>query len=274
VPAKKTRKSADGARYLLSADRKFRRLSLKKISARVKSARSKTRARSAAKAAAPSEPLMPAMHNSEHGNAPVALVLGGAVLFAVFVGVLWSSPAPVNATEHAVLAADVASVPAVHAEPPAAAPVVSPVVATPAAVNASPAPAAVTPAPKPAVVQTEVVKPRTEIVPLPVVARSSAPVEAQPEVVAASAAVDTVTISGCFDYDGKSAWLKDTSGVDAPKSRSWKSGFLKKRSPRIALVDGPTNASAYDGHQVSVTGVLVDREMHVSSLKSIAGNCE
>jgi hypothetical protein len=274
VPAKKTRKSADGARYLLSADRKFRRLSLKKISARVKGGRSKTRARSAEKAATPSEPLMPAMHNSEYGNAPVALVLGGAVLFAVFVGVLWSSPAPVNATEHApVLAADVASVRAVHAEPPAPPLVVSPVVATPAAVNASPAPAAVTPAPKPASVQTEVVKPRTEIVPLPIVARTSAPVEARPHVVPA-ATVDTVTISGCFDYDGKSAWLKDTSGLDAPKSRSWKSGFLKKRSPRIALVDGPTNASAYDGHQVSVTGVLVDREMHVSSLRSIAGNCE
>ena len=38
MPAKKTRKSADGARYLLSADRKFRRLSLKKISERVKNA--------------------------------------------------------------------------------------------------------------------------------------------------------------------------------------------------------------------------------------------
>ena len=275
MPAKKTRKSADGARYLLSADRKFRRLSLKKISASVKSARSKTRARSTAKAATPSEPLMPAMHNSEHGNAPVALVLGGAVLFAVVVGVLWSSPAPVNATESAaVLAADVASVPAVHAEPPAAAPVVSPVVSAPAAVNASPAPAAVTPAPKPTSVPTEVVRPRTEIVPLPVVARSSAPVEAQPEVVSAPAVVDTVTISGCFDHDGKSAWLKDTSGVDAPKSRSWKSGFLKKRSPRIALVDGPTNAAAYDGRRVSVTGVLTDREMRVNSISQIAGACE
>lgn len=267
MPAKKTRKSADGARYLLSADRKFRRLSLKKISARVKSARSKTRARSTTKAVTPSEPLMPEMHSSEHGNAPVALVLGGAVLFAVFVGVLWSSPAPVNATESAaVLAADVASVPAVHAEPPAPAP--------PAPVAAPPAPAAVTPAPKPASVPTEVVKPRTEIVPLPVVARSSAPVAAQPEVVSAPAAIDTVTISGCLAYDGKSAWLKDTSGVDAPKARSWKSGFLKKRSPRIALVDGPVNASAYDGRRVSVTGVLADREMRVNSISPIEGECE
>jgi hypothetical protein len=92
--------------------------------------------------------------------------------------------------------------------------------------------------------------------------------------VAAAAAVDTVTISGCLDFDGKSAWLKDTSGDDAPRARSWRSGFLRKRSSRIALVDGPSSAKAYDGRLVSVTGVLVDREMRVSSLKPIAGDCE
>jgi hypothetical protein len=92
--------------------------------------------------------------------------------------------------------------------------------------------------------------------------------------VAAVAPVDTVTISGCLDFDGKSAWLKDTSGVDAPRTRGWRSGFLKKRSSRIALVDGPTSAAAYDGRLVSVTGVLVDGEMRVSSLKPIAGDCE
>ena len=81
-----------------------------------------------------------------------------------------------------------------------------------------------------------------------------------------------VTITGCLDYDGKSAWLKETSG-DVPRSRSWRSGFLKKRSPRIALVDGPTNASAYDGRRVSVTGVLIDREMRVNSVHPIEGEC-
>jgi hypothetical protein len=81
-----------------------------------------------------------------------------------------------------------------------------------------------------------------------------------------------VTISGCLDFDGKSAWLKETSG-DVPRSRSWRSGFLKKRSPRIALVDGPTNASAYDGRRVSVTGVLIDREMRVNSVHPIEGEC-
>ncbi len=98
--------------------------------------------------------------------------------------------------------------------------------------------------------------------------------EAEAHSAVAAASIDTVTISGCLDFDGKSTWLKDTSGVDAPRTRSWRSGFLRKRSPRIALVDGPTSAEAYDGRLVSVTGVLVDREMRVSSLKPIAGDCE
>ena len=106
--------------------------------------------------------------------------------------------------------------------------------------------------------------------PLPARASASADVHSA----AAAASIDTVTLSGCLDFDGKSAWLKDTSGVDAPRTRSWRSGFLRKRSPRIALVDGPSSAEVYDGRLVSVTGVLVDREMRVSSLKPIAGDCE
>jgi hypothetical protein len=103
------------------------------------------------------------------------------------------------------------------------------------------------------------------------VAPPSSPVDASP---AAVKPLDTVTISGCLEYDGKSAWLKDASGADAPTTRSWRSGFLRKRSPRIALVNGPAGASTYDGRPVTVTGVLVDREMRVDSLKPSAGNCD
>jgi hypothetical protein len=275
VPAKKTRKPGDKARYLLSADRKFRRLSLKKISERVKSARRRTSARSSAKAATASQSPVPSVSDAASANAPVALVLGGAVLFAAVVGILWSSPSP-SATENAaVLSADVANEPAVPAKELVAtpAPEVPRVLEAPAprAPAASPAPAAVTV--KPASRPTEEGRVRTEIVPLPAATiPTSTSANANP--VAAATSVDTVTISGCLEHDGKSAWLKDASGTDAPRTRSWKSGFLKKRSPRIALVDGPTSTSAYDGHQVSVTGVLVDREMRVRSLKSIAGDCE
>jgi hypothetical protein len=101
-----------------------------------------------------------------------------------------------------------------------------------------------------------------------------APVAEAVRQAAAVEPVDSVTLSGCLEYDGKSAWLKDASGIDAPRTRSWRSGFLRKRSPRIALVNGPESASTYDGRRVVATGVLVDREMRVDSLKPTAGECE
>ena len=277
MPAKKTRQPGKTGKavYLLSADSKFRRLSLKKISERVKGARRRTRGRSIAKAATAGEPASTAARNPAPAKvASIALVFAGLFLLVTLVGASRPSASSVDAqvaaaqTENAaVLTADVASAPVVRAKPLTA----SPAANAPRAVNALPVPAAVNA--KATSQPTETAKARAEIAPAPAVpARSSALAEAHP--VAAAAPVDTVTISGCLDFDGKSAWLKNTSGVDAPRTRSWRSGFLRKRSSRIALVDGPSSAEAYDGRLVSVTGVLVDREMRVSSLKPIAGDCE
>ena len=276
MPAKKTRQPGKTGKavYLLSADRKFRRLSLKKISERVKGARRRTRGRSIAKAATAGEPASTADRNPAPAKvASIALVFAGLFLLVTLVGASRPSASSVDAqvaaahTENAaVLTADVASAPVVRAKPLTAAPAAKP----PRASNASPVPAVTaTATSRP----TETTKTRAEIAPAPPApARSSASAEVHP--VAAAAPVDTVTVSGCLDFDGKSAWLKDTSGDDAPRARSWRSGFLRKRSSRIALVDGPSSAKAYDGRLVSVTGVLVDREMRVSSLKPIAGDCE
>ena len=276
MPAKKTRQPGKTGKavYLLSADSKFRRLSLKKISERVKGARRRTRGRSIAKAATAGEPALTAARSPAPAKvASIALVFAGLFLLVTLVGASRPS-APVDAQvaaaqkeNAAVLTADVASAPVVRAKPLTT----SPAANAPHVVNALPVPAAVNA--KATSQPTETAKARAEIAPAPAVpARSSALAEAQP--VAAATPVDTVTISGCLDFDGKSAWLKNASGVDAPRTRSWRSGFLKKRSSRIALVDGPSSAEAYDGRPVSVTGVLVDREMRVSSLKPIAGDCE
>jgi hypothetical protein len=277
VPAKKTRQPGKTGKavYLLSADRKFRRLSLKKISERVKGARRRTRGRSIAKAATAGEPPSNAARNPAPAKiASIALAFAGLFLLVTLVGASWPSASSVDPqvaaaqTENAaVLTADVASAPVVRAKPLTA----SPAANAPRAVNALPVPAAVTSTATSR--PTETPEARAEIAPVPPSpARPSAPADAHSA--AAAASIDTVTISGCLDFDGKSTWLKDTSGVDAPRTRSWRSGFLRKRSPRIALVDGPTSAEAYDGRLVSVTGVLVDREMRVSSLKPIAGDCE
>jgi hypothetical protein len=84
-----------------------------------------------------------------------------------------------------------------------------------------------------------------------------------------------VTISGCLERSDETFRLKDTAGADAPKSRSWKSGFLKKGSASIAVVDASHRLKLPDhvGQRVSVTGSLVDREMQVRSLQRIAASC-
>jgi len=84
-----------------------------------------------------------------------------------------------------------------------------------------------------------------------------------------------VTITGCLAQDAETFQLKDTSGADAPKARSWKTGFLKKRSASIEVVDAANRLklSNHVGERVSVTGILVDREMHGRSLQRLAASC-
>jgi hypothetical protein len=85
-----------------------------------------------------------------------------------------------------------------------------------------------------------------------------------------------VTVTGCLESDDQILKLKDTTGLDAPTSRSWKTGFLKKRSASIDVTDtangvGLTN---HVGHRVALTGTLVDREMNVRSVRRIADSCK
>jgi hypothetical protein len=84
-----------------------------------------------------------------------------------------------------------------------------------------------------------------------------------------------VTITGCLEYANQTYRLKDTSGVDAAKSRSWKSGFFKKSSASIEIVDGTNRLQlpTHVGQRVSVTGLLVDREMQGRTLKRVAAGC-
>jgi hypothetical protein len=85
-----------------------------------------------------------------------------------------------------------------------------------------------------------------------------------------------VTITGCLELDEETFRLKDTTGVNAPKARSWKSGFLKKGSRSIEVVDASNRLKLpnHVGQRVSVTGVLVDREMQVRSLQRVAASCK
>jgi hypothetical protein len=84
-----------------------------------------------------------------------------------------------------------------------------------------------------------------------------------------------VTVTGCLERAGESFRLKDTSGAGAPKSRNWKSGFLKKGPATIDVVDAAHALKLADhvGRRVSVTGPLVDREMRARSLRRVASSC-
>jgi hypothetical protein len=84
-----------------------------------------------------------------------------------------------------------------------------------------------------------------------------------------------VTVTGCLERTNDAFRLKDTTGADVPKARSWKSGFLKKGSASIDVVDAAHAFRLADfvGRRVSVTGTLVDREMQVRSMRRISPTC-
>jgi hypothetical protein len=86
-----------------------------------------------------------------------------------------------------------------------------------------------------------------------------------------------VTITGCLEVsvDHDEFRLTDTDGAAAPKSRSWRTGFLKKRSAPVALI-APPDAMALQthvGHRVSATGVLTSHDLKVSTLRVVGPAC-
>ena len=90
------------------------------------------------------------------------------------------------------------------------------------------------------------------------------------------ASVDAITISGCLERDDEKFRLKDTEGESAPRSRSWKVGFLKRRNRSVDVVD-PRNRFKLENHlgeRVSATGVLIDGDMQLRSLRRISTSCE
>ena len=84
-----------------------------------------------------------------------------------------------------------------------------------------------------------------------------------------------VTITGCLKFDEETFWLADATGEDVLKSRSWKWGFLKRRSSNIEVIDAShrLSLSNYVDQRVTATGMLTKHEMRAQSLQRIAGSC-
>ena len=91
----------------------------------------------------------------------------------------------------------------------------------------------------------------------------------------AAAAPSSVTVSGCLERDDALFKLTDTSGTQAPKERSWKTGFVRKRNSDLDVVDAAKKLKLKDhvGHRVSVTGSVKDGEMRAASVRHLAASC-
>jgi hypothetical protein len=98
-----------------------------------------------------------------------------------------------------------------------------------------------------------------------------------PESVSTGTVVPPVTITGCLEIsvNEDSYRLINTEGVDAPKSRSWRTGFLKKRSASVVLIEPPDPQALQMqvGKRVAATGLLTSRELKVSSLRVVGPSC-
>ena len=138
--------------------------------------------------------------------------------------------------------------------------------------------AAVAAQPDSPAVQPPAVKPVRAIAGVP---RKKAPPKARDAETAGSAPApktaselpDAAMIEGCLEQTGQTFRLKDTTGEDAPKSRSWKSGFLKKGSRPVDVVDWNNRLKDHVGERISVSGMFVDGEMHVRSLRRVSPSC-
>ena len=105
---------------------------------------------------------------------------------------------------------------------------------------------------------------------------AAAPADAPAATTGVTAAAKTpVTVSGCLERTDEGFRLKETSGADAPKSRSWKSGFLKKSTATLDVVDPGRTLALGDhvGRRVSLTGTMTDREMRARSIRRL-GECK
>jgi len=138
-------------------------------------------------------------------------------------------------------------------------------VARKTAVSASPAKSAATSTARPVPVKSGV----TTVVTAPAPRSQKADEQA-------SIAPSIITISGCLEQDDERFQLRDASGQDAPKGRSWRSGFLRRSASTIDVIDQADrlHLPTYVGQRVSVTGTLVDREMQVRSVAIVSESCQ
>jgi len=261
---KHVKKPISSMRYLLSLDRKLKRLSLRKIGARVTGATSRRRStrvkRSRRTTTIKTARLNPSVWSTTAQRRAVVLMAFAVVAAVTLTG------APRQPFGRADESAAVA--PQMNAKPvtaPAVAPL-EPKVPLEPQVTIEPRKPTAYQAPVAVVAATAIASE-----PGPALTLLEGESTSQTDVQSATA----TTITGCVERDDETFRLKDAAGTDVPRSRSWKSGFLKRRPAAIELVDAADRLTlpTYVGQRVAATGVLVDRELQVRSLRRIAFSC-
>ena len=111
----------------------------------------------------------------------------------------------------------------------------------------------------------------------PKLSGSDASVRTAAAVVPTGTAGSPITITGCLEVsvDHDEFRLTDTDGVDVPRSRSWKTGFLTKKSAAVALVEPPSRLAlqTHVGRRVTATGLLSGHDLKVSALRFVGPPC-
>lgn len=262
MPVKKTRKPAAAVKYLLSGDRKLQRLSLKKIADRATKPKPRTRS-ARVKQPANGDAAAPTSPKLIGGR----LAVGGAVcLFAAAALLAARQPAvpdPASGSPAVDAAASSqAPVPAVNRDSNTTGTAATPRSSTSHIARPQAASPAIETSPGSAPVKKQT-------------ARSVASSTAPPASIAPVKNLPPLTVEGCLESDGSTYRLKDTSGLEAPKARSWRTGFLMKRSSTVALVDttGRLKLGDHVGRRVAATGSLADRELRATALRQVAASC-
>ena len=90
-----------------------------------------------------------------------------------------------------------------------------------------------------------------------------------------AAASSSVTVTGCLERDDDIYRLTETTGKQAPRARSWKTGFIMKRNSNLAIVDASKKLKLKDhvGHRVSMTGSVQDGQMRAHGMRHLAASC-
>ena len=109
----------------------------------------------------------------------------------------------------------------------------------------------------------------------------AAPVKVAPaktaaaKVAVAPVEANSVTMTGCLEADGRKYMLTDLEGAQAPKGRSWKTGFVTKKSKDMEVVaTSGVKLGDHIGHKVSVVGVRDgDTHLQARSIKQLAASC-